>query len=146
MHFRKENKHKKKGEYKIQSSHQLQVLGENERENFYPSYLECDRNGKFTQGSFSSLQNPQGHLTQVSIPLLYTLSLITHPMVTALVWALRASVAAVGVDTPWTFIFPHLLPFLSKYSPANTTQEIATAHGVWGNRSWPLNVVKVQRD
>lgn len=63
-----------------QSSHQLQVLGKNE--NFHPSYLECDENAKFTQGSFSSFQNPQGLLTQVSIPLLYTLNLIIHLVVT----------------------------------------------------------------
>lgn len=67
----------------MQSSHQLQVLGENERENFHPSYLECDKNSKFTQGFFSSIQNPQGLLTQVIIPLLYTLNLIIHLVVTA---------------------------------------------------------------
>lgn len=67
-----------------ESSHQLQVLGENEKENFHPIYLECDKNAEFTQGSFSSLQNPQALLTQVSIPPLYTLNLIIHLVVTAL--------------------------------------------------------------
>lgn len=137
LHSHKENKQKKKeknAKYKAVMLPAPSTGGKCKRKAFQgPKLLWVWWRCKIHPNFFPHFKTHRASwlLPPFTIPLLYPLNLTIPLVVTTQSWNVRASVAGIWVNTPCTFIFPHLFPFISKYSPGNSH----CSKGVWG---WSL--------